>query len=297
MYHLRAYGETDALADLGSQLDHSGMASHLALVPALRDGQSVLTGEVSPDVADVVLDFVHEYGVAPKDVALAQVEEIGRPPSAPAGPSLIWADALGRASRQARPVGRYLALMAIAGVIAAFGVIEVNQTLIVGAMAVSPDIFPIAALCVAVVAGRGALAGRAFVTLGVGLLLTCAAATGVGAFLDAFGLLEEGFTVGEGALAGLIDVNAATIGVAFVAGIAGMLAFETRAGAAVGVAISVTTIPAAAYLGVAAGVGEADKVPGALAVLGVNVALLLLGGTLTLFAQRALAHNSMREVL
>jgi sorbitol-specific phosphotransferase system component IIC len=70
-----------------------------------------------------------------------------------------------------------------------------------------------------------------------------------------------------------------------------MLALETRASSAVGVAISITTIPAAAYLGVAAGVGEASKALGALAVLGVNVAMLLLAGTLTLIVQRRLAEG------
>jgi Domain of unknown function (DUF389) len=70
-----------------------------------------------------------------------------------------------------------------------------------------------------------------------------------------------------------------------------MLALETRASAAVGVAISVTTIPASAYLGVAAGEGEVDKAAGALAVLGINVGMLLLGGSLTLIVQRALAHR------
>jgi sorbitol-specific phosphotransferase system component IIC len=73
-----------------------------------------------------------------------------------------------------------------------------------------------------------------------------------------------------------------------------MLALETRASSAVGVAISITTIPAAAYLGVAAGVGEADKALGALAVLGVNVATLLVAGTLTLVVQRRLAERGRR---
>jgi hypothetical protein len=54
-----------------------------------------------------------------------------------------------------------------------------------------------------------------------------------------------------------------------------MLALETRASSAVGVAISVTTIPASAYLGVAAGVKEVSKAFGALLVLGVNVVMLL----------------------
>jgi uncharacterized membrane protein len=60
-------------------------------------------------------------------------------------------------------------------------------------------------------------------------------------------------------LAGLSTVNISTPIVAFAAGIAGMLALETRASSAVGVAISVTTIPASAYLGVAAGVGDESR--------------------------------------
>jgi len=38
-----------------------------------------------------------------------------------------------------------------------------------------------------------------------------------------------------------------------------MLAFETRASSGVGIAISVTTIPAAAYLGVDAGLEKGGK--------------------------------------
>jgi Domain of unknown function (DUF389) len=95
-------------------------------------------------------------------------------------------------------------------------------------------------------------------------------------------------------LHGLTTVNSSTFLVALAAGVAGILALETRASAAVGVAISVTTIPASAYLGVAAGVGEVGKAAGALAVLGVNVAMLLTGGTLTLLTQRALSRRGSR---
>jgi uncharacterized membrane protein len=100
------------------------------------------------------------------------------------------------------------------------------------------------------------------------------------------GVLPSDFDIAESALSGLTTVNDATIGVALAAGVAGMLALETRASSAVGVAISITTIPAAAYLGVAAGVGEAGNSLGALAVLGANVAMLVLAGTLTLVVQR-----------
>ena len=89
----------------------------------------------------------------------------------------------------------------------------------------------------------------------------------------------------------MTSVNATTAGVAAAAGVAGMLALETRASAGVGVAISVTTIPAAAYLGVAAGVGELDKVPGALAVLAVNVVMISVGGAGTLLTRRRLTRR------
>ena len=97
--------------------------------------------------------------------------------------------------------------------------------------------------------------------------------------------------VGESALSGLTSVNATTIGVAAAAGVAGMLALEMRASAGVGVAISVTTIPAAAYLGVAAGLGQLDKVHGALAVLAVNIVMISLGGVATLLTQRRLKRR------
>ena len=71
-----------------------------------------------------------------------------------------------------------------------------------------------------------------------------------------------------------------------------MLSFETRASAAVGVAISVTTIPASAYLGVAIGAGGIDNALGALVVLVVNVGLLLVSGTATLLVQRWLPNRT-----
>ena len=79
--------------------------------------------------------------------------------------------------------------------------------------------------------------------------------------------------------------------VAFVAGVAGMLALETRASSAVGVAVSVTTIPAAAYLGVAAGIGELSTVMSTFGLLAVNVTMMVIGAVMTLALQRALKRR------
>ncbi len=291
MLHLRVYGASGAIAAVGERLEDGGAARHVALAPGVRADRTLLTAEITPESTDEVLDYLLSHGVDHEDIAFARFDEVGTSARGRADTSLIWADVLGQATRNARPVARYLVFMIVAGVIAAFGVINENEILIVGAMAVSPDTLPVAATCVALVTRHRHLAGRAFMTLLIGLAGTCIAAGVLTVGLDLFDGLPSGFAVTDSALSGLTTVNSATIGVALAAGIAGMLAFETRAGAAVGVAISVTTIPAAAYLGVAAGVGELDKAWGALGVLAVNVVLLLVGGTVTLLVQRRVGQR------
>jgi hypothetical protein len=54
----------------------------------------------------------------------------------------------------------------------------------------------------------------------------------------------------------------------------------------VGVAISITTIPAAAFIGAAVAVGDVEALRGALAVLAANVGLIVVAGTVTLALQR-----------
>jgi hypothetical protein len=53
----------------------------------------------------------------------------------------------------------------------------------------------------------------------------------------------------------------------------------------------VTTIPAAAFLGVALGIGEFTNSLAALSVLATNIAMMLLGGSTVLAVQRKLASR------
>ena len=80
-----------------------------------------------------------------------------------------WVEVMGQARANSRPLARYLALINVAAVIAALGVIKSSSILIVGAMAVSPDLLPICATCVGIVAGRRGLAlARRSLTLTLG---------------------------------------------------------------------------------------------------------------------------------
>ena len=293
MLQLRVFGAAPAMTEVADRLSALAGARHITWTDVRdRAGAACVTADLHADAVDPAMEAVRGLGVPAEDMALLRLESINPGSPRRKGVSLVWADLLGQAGEHARPVARYFIFMAVAGVIAAYGVLYGNSILIVGAMAVSPDLLPITAICVGLILHRGRLVRRAFVTLAVGLGVAGLAAGVLTASLDLLDLLPAGFKIGAGPLQGLTSVNSSTVMVALVAGVAGMLALESRASSAVGVAISVTTIPASAYFGVAAGVGEVGEAVGALLVLGINVAMLVTGGALALGVQQVLARRA-----
>ena len=255
----------------------------------------VFVADVEPAAADRLVEAIAELGIGVEDYVLTKVEVVapqrrhhhGGPPG-----GFAWVEIVGQARANARPLARYLALINVAAVIAALGVLTSSSILIVGAMAVSPDLLPICATSVGLVGGNYVLARRAFATLSLGLGLVVVTAMVLSALLKWTGFLPDGFHVEQSSLNTLAHTDYSTVLVALAAGVAGMLSFETHASAAVGVAISVTTIPASAYLGVALGAGGIDHALGALVVLLINVSLLIVSGSLTLLVQRVLPNRS-----
>jgi uncharacterized hydrophobic protein (TIGR00271 family) len=293
--NLEVFGKTRAMATVAERLDELVDVSRVRLVDATRARHAVVSAAVRPRAVDTTLQEVRRLGVPDTDITLTRVEVVGSLATGTVEASLVWADVIGTAWLNARPIARYLAFMVAAGVIGSYGVIDDNSILIVGAMAVSPDLLPITAIGVGIVARRLGLAARALLTLAVGLGVAALAAA-LSAFVqDQLDLIPSAFDIeATGVLGGLTAVSNETIAVALVAGIAGMLALETRASSGVGVAISVTTIPAAAYLGVAAGLRETDKALGALGVLGANVSMMVVGAVATLALQRFLIRRRGR---
>jgi uncharacterized hydrophobic protein (TIGR00271 family) len=292
MLQLRVFGDSSAVGEVAERLGALPGARHVSVVAGARPGSALLTADLRATVADGALDLARGVGIPAEDISLLRLDAIG--PALPADEpvALVWADLLGQAGVNARAAVRYLVFMAVAGVIAGFGVIDENQILIVGAMAVAPDLLPITATCTGLVLRRGQLIRRGLVALGLGLGMACLTAAAVTGFLNLFDLLPTDFAVHEIGLVSQVHIEAETIIVALAAGVAGMLAVETRASMGVGVAISVTTIPAAAFLGVAAGVGQFTKSLSALSVLGTNVAMMLVGGSTALAIQRRLASRA-----
>ena len=289
MIALEVFGEAALLERVASTLDGTDGVSHVACIDATRPGHALVSARERPRSDDALLDTLHGLGVADHDVTLDRIEVVGALSHGRDERTMVWADVLGTAWLNARPLARYLAFMVVAGVIASYGVVDDNGILIVGAMAISPDLLPITAIAVGMVGRQAELAGRALLTLALGLAAAGLAAAASTLIQDNLGFIPSGYDIrATGVLTGLTTVSNETVVVALVAGVAGMLALETRASSGVGVAISVTTIPAIGYFGVAVGLRELDKALGALAVLGVNVLMMVVGAVFTLLLQRAI---------
>ena len=291
MIALEVFGDAPAMTAVAERLLELDGASRVRIEAVSAEGRSLVLARVSHDATDAILAELRALGIARGDVTLMRIEELGGDQTGAETTTLIWADVLGLAGSNARLISRYLALMAVAGVIACYGVVDANPILIVGAMAVSPDLLPITATAVGLIGRSLRLTAKALLTLIVGMAIAVVFAALFAYAQDQLSLLPSGFNVDETVLRSLASINDETVAVAFVAGIAAMLAFETRASSGVGVAISVTTIPAAAYLGVAAGLGEASKALGSLEVLATNVVMIVAGASVTLGLQRAMARS------
>jgi uncharacterized hydrophobic protein (TIGR00271 family) len=205
------------------------------------------------------------------------------------GDALVWEEVEARARNESAPTPSYYVFMALAALIAACGIIVDSPVLIVGAMVIGPDFGPVAALCVGLVKFRRARVVRALATLVSGLVISVLAAMLCTIALRGAGVVSQDFELSARGLTAFISrPDAIAVVVALAAGVAGMLTVtEDRAGALVGVLVSVTTIPAAANVGVALALGNAEEAWGSIAQLGVNVACLVLSGAITLAVQRA----------
>jgi uncharacterized hydrophobic protein (TIGR00271 family) len=287
------------LADsaLSALLGLEGVSNVLVGGVTRDGGMQSITADVTGYSVDETFTRLDDLGIDPNAVTLLRESPVSAPAGRTGGwftytrSALVWAEALDVARDNAVLTARYIAYMVAAGTIAACGVILANPILIVGAMAVSPDLLPLSAFSIGVAGRRPRLAARGMGVLTVGLVVA-----GISAFVVAWALRAigayDGVLSSGNALSGIVvSVSPDTFIVAFAAGVAGMLAFETRASAAVGVAISVTTIPAVAFAGVAIGIGEYSRGENALVVLFVNVVVLFVAGVLTLVVQRKLGRR------
>lgn len=268
-------------------------------------GDVILCDVAREDASVIVADLkdldLHERGsIAMEEIdipisrAAQEAEKAAR--GAPAD-AVVWEDVEQRTSEESKLSGSFLLFMVLAQLIAAVGIYLDTPILIVGAMVVGPEFGPIAGLCVAVVEWRPRLALRSASALLVGFPLGIAAVWATSLAFKATGVTGESFSTANHQLSSVIaNPGFLAFFVAFCAGIAGMVSLSTaKSGALIGVLISVTTIPAAANIGVSFAYQDWPAWRGSMQQLAINLGSLLLAGLLTLGAQRLLYERRRRR--
>jgi uncharacterized hydrophobic protein (TIGR00271 family) len=280
---------------------------YLAGVAHKPEGDVILVDVAREDASVVVsdlreLEVHHEGSIAMEEIDSQISDAADRAEEAAEGaPSdaVVWEEVESRTSENIELSFNFVAFMVLACLIASVGVLLDSPILIIGAMVVGPEFGPIAGLCVAVVQRRLDVAKRSLIALAVGFPIGIAAALLFTLAIRAVDLTPEGFSTAEHPLTDFIShPDAFSFIVACFAGTAGVLSLtSTKSGALIGVLISVTTIPAAANIGVAAAFTDWDEFGGAVAQLGANLAGIFLAGFITLFIQRKLYQRRRRAHL
>ncbi len=270
---------------------------------ATRPDGDVVEFDVVREAANGVVEWLQGHGVhhdgaisvqaVEATVSVAATEAAVLAPGE-GGDALVWQELEGRVRDESVLTVSFLVFMGVAAMIAAVGVLLDSSILVIGAMVVGPDYGPLAALCVALVRRRRVDAALAWRTIVAGLATAVSAAFVATLLFRLVRIAPEAYDIGDRELTAFIshpDGLAAVVAV--LAGIVGMLSLtEGRSGALIGVVVSVTTIPAAGNIGVAAAYGAWGEVRGAALQLGINVTGVVVAGAVTLWVQWRATHRN-----
>jgi len=171
----------------------------------------------------------------------------------------------------------FFVLLVIAALIAAVGILTNSQILVVGAMVVGPEYGAIIAVALGIDQRQGGPVRRGLSALLWGFLTAIAAAVLFGVAIRWSGHTPHAYELGVRPVAALIDnPNLFSVIVAVLAGLVGVVSLtESRANALIGVFISVTTIPAAAAIGLSLAYESWSDALGSTEQLLLNVGLLI----------------------
>ncbi|HEY2563457.1 MAG TPA: DUF389 domain-containing protein [Acidimicrobiales bacterium] len=290
---------TDMTAALIDDLKGNDAVLNLLVSPARthRPTGDTFHFDVLNGAANSVIEQLRLHGIVEKGAIVietedtllssaAEVAEREQPRFESFAP--IWAlvDAQIRADGIYPP--SWFVLLVIAGVIGAIGILTNSQILIVAAMVVGPEYGAITAIARAGTRRDGRTARRGLIALGLGFTAAVIASLILALIIRAGGVTPRAFEIGVRPVSDLINSpNVLSVIVAVLAGIVGVISLtESRTRTLIGVFISVTTIPAAADLGLSVGYAAWHEALGSFLQLVLNVSILIVVGMIMFVVQR-----------
>ena len=305
MIHIRAVSPPDVTPRLVESLDTNAGVLNLVVLEGVAkspNGDSlqfdVITAEANRVVAELrhlELDRRGSIVIENVDTSISELAaqaERREPDRANFSP--IWEEAEARIRERGTYRPSWFVLLAIAGIIGAVGILTNSQILIVGAMVVGPEYGAMISVALGIDKRDRDPIRRGLTALFFGFLLAIAVTLVFSLVIRAFALEPRAFELGIRPVSDLIDTpNAFSIIVAVLAGIVGVVSLtEARASTLIGVFISVTTIPAAADVGLSMAFEDWGEARGAFLQLLANVVILIVVGAIGLAMQRRIWGRS-----
>lgn len=209
----------------------------------------------------------------------------------------IWPEIEARIALEGTFPPSWFALLVIAGLIGAIGILTNSQILIVGAMVVGPEYGAIISLAFGVTRRDSAQVLRSAAALVIGFSLAVAGALLLSLMIRGAGLEPRAYSLGIRPVSNLINTpDWFSFIVAALAGVVGVVSLtESRSSTLIGVFISVTTIPAASDIGVSLAFGSGSEAWGSTLQLLLNVTVLAAVGIAGLPVQRAVWRRVARR--
>ncbi|MDQ0959727.1 putative hydrophobic protein (TIGR00271 family) [Streptomyces sp. B4I13] len=299
MLHLRLITPAERTDDVVRLIERTVGATHLVVLPraARNPAGDVVLCDVAREAGDELLSDLQKLGleetgsIAVENIDLSlslRADKAEAEAPGEGADAVLWEHLTDATHEDSTLSVTYLAFITLATMIAACGVVLDNAVLIVGAMAVGPEFGPLAGISTSIVQRAPRLALRSLIALLVGFAVAMAVTVGFSLFMDALDLFSKDRLEGDRPQTGFVYApDAFSFVVAVLAGVAGTLSLTSaKSGALVGVAISVTTVPAAANAAVALSYGDMNQTWGSAKQLLLNLLGIILAGTLTLLIQK-----------
>ncbi|NMO89621.1 DUF389 domain-containing protein [Actinomycetospora sp. TBRC 11914] len=291
MIRVRTLCPTHRTGDVVELLRAEPGATHVVVLPgaAVEPAGDLVEADVARESVDGLVEALRALGIERDGgIELALLETVlsraadRAEEEAPgeAADAVVWQELLARTGQEARLTVTFTVMLTIACVLGAVGVVTDSTVTVVGAMVLGPEFGPLAALAVAAVRRRPALAREAAAALVVGFAVALLVTTAGAAVGRAVGAISGTALRDLDQTAFVYQVGPVNLLVALLAGVAGMVALLAGSGTGVlvGVFISVTTVPAAGFAAVAVVLGAWPQALGSLAQLAVNVVCIVAAG-------------------
>ncbi|MFD8528094.1 DUF389 domain-containing protein [Streptosporangium canum] len=299
MLHLRVISPAELTDDVLALLDGAVGVVNLVVLPGVARSPEgdLVQFDVAREAANDVIERLQRLGLCADGSIMAEQVDLSlsdaadraeREAPGEGDDAVVWAELAQRVSDDSRLTWAFLAFLAIATQLAGIGVVVDSPILIVGAMVLGPEFGAIAAICFGLLRGDRHLIGRALRALAVGFATAIAITFACALVSRGLGWIGPFSLTGHKEIEFIVKPDRWSFIVALLAGAAGVLSVTAgKSSALVGVFISVTTVPAAGYFAVAAALTRWDDMAASVAQLAVNIAGMVISGTVTLVVQKA----------